>query len=101
MYTPFKLDKVRNFKFGMRAIDRIEKELKTSVGKLDLDDLTMEQASIIIWAGLAHEDKDLTPDKVIDLIDEHSSLVKALKTMAEAFGESFSGDEVTGEESKN
>ncbi len=57
--------------------------------------LTMEEYATLIWAGLVHEDKDLTPDKVIDLIDEHSSLVDVTRDMWKALNETFT---VEGEE---
>lgn len=91
MYTPIKLDKVRNFRFGMKAISVIEKALKTNVAKLDFDNLTMEDTATIIWAGLVHEDKELTPERIMDLIDEHSDIKTALEVMGKAFNESFGG----------
>lgn len=98
MYTPFQLDKVRNFRYGMKAISVIEKALKTSVSKLDFNNLTMEDTATIIWAGLVHEDKELTPDKVMDLIDDHSDIQTAIETMGKAFNESFGGN---GKKKKN
>lgn len=98
MFHPIKLDKVRNFRFGMKAVHLIEKNLKIkSINDLDLDNLSMEDTATVMWAGLVHEDKELTPEKVMDLVDEHSSLVTALNEMGKAFTESFSG----GEEPKN
>ena len=92
MFYPIKLDKMRNFRYDMRAIDRIEKAFGKPLMKIDeLQDpsfLTVEQAATLIWAGLAHEDKDLTPDKVIDLVSEHSTQYEALKEMWKAFYES-------------
>lgn len=90
-YSPIKLDKVRNFRYGMKALHLIEKSLGVSVNNLDLNDLTMEQCATIMWAGLFHEDKDLTPEKVMDLVDEHSSLVEAIQDMSKAFEAAFSG----------
>jgi hypothetical protein len=97
-YTPIKLDKVRNFRYGMKAVSVIEKSLNTNVSKLDFDNLTMEDTATIIWAGLVHEDKDLTPDKVMDLIDDHSDIQTAIETMGKAFNEAFSGN---GKKGKN
>lgn len=94
MFTPIELDKTRNFRYGMRAIDYIEKKLKKPIGKIDLEELTMEQTAIIICAGLVHEDSKLTPSKVMDLIDDKGNLQEVLKVMAKAFGESFNGGEV-------
>lgn len=88
-YYPIQLDKVRNFRYGMKAISLIEKKFKKPVSQIDMDNLTMEDAAIFIWAGLQHEDKDLTPDKVMDLVDEYSSITEVLKAMSEAFQGAF------------
>lgn len=98
-YHPIKLDKVRNFKYGMKALHLIEKKFKKPASKLDMDNLTMEDAAVLIWAGLQHEDKDLTPDKVMDLVDDHSDITTVLGAMSEAFQGAFGAGEVT--EGKN
>lgn len=100
-FTPFKLDKMRNFRYGMKALHLIEKTLGVSVSNMDLDNLTMEQTAIIIWAGLQWEDKELTPEKVMDLVDEHSSLTQAITAMGDAFKEAFSGNAANGALLKN
>ena len=95
-YIPVELDKIRNFKYGMRAIDRIEKKTGKPLMQIEgMQDgnLSMEHYAIVIWAGLAHEDKELTPDKVMDLIDEHSSLRKVSKEMWKALNEVFENDD--------
>lgn len=103
-YYPIKLDKVRNLRYGMRAIDRIEKKLKKKIGDIDgatIGNLSMEEYATFIWAGLVHEDKDLTPNKVMDLIDEHSSLGTISKEMWTAFNAMYAGeDEKEGKEEK-
>lgn len=93
-YTPIELDKVRNFRYGMRAISLIEKKFKKPVSKIDMDSLTMEETATIIWAGLQHEDKELTPDKVMVLIDDYSSLPTVMKAMNEAFQGAFGVGEI-------
>ena len=97
MYTPFKLDKVRNFRYGMRALHQIEKMLNVRIAKLDFDDLSQYQIAVIVWAGLVHEDIALNPDIVMDLIDEHSSITEIAQVMAQAFQDAFA----TGEEGKH
>lgn len=95
-YYPIKLDKVRNLKYGMRAIDLIEKKFGKPIMAIEgLQEglLTMEEYATLIWAGLVHEDKNLTPDKVIDLIDEHSSLVEVTRDMWKALNETFTVEE--------
>lgn len=92
-YFPIKLDKTRNFRYGMRALDQIEKKLKKPISKIDMNNMTMHDLAVFIWAGLYHEDKDLTPEKVMDLVDEYSSLQEISVAMTEAFQESVGGDE--------
>lgn len=89
MYTPIQLDKIRNFRYGMKAISLIEKKLKTPIGKLDMSNLTMEDTAIIIWAGLVHEDRNLNPDKVMDLVDEYSNIQVVSEKMSEALQAAF------------
>lgn len=99
-YYPIELDKVRNLKYGMRAISLIEKKYKKPMMKIEginNGELSMEDYATLIWAGLVHEDKSLTPDKVMDLIDEYSSLKKVSEAMWNALNEVFADDE-TGEE---
>lgn len=93
MFTSIKLDEIRNFRFGMKAIALIEKELDKSVSELDFDNMRMQDAAVIMWAGLVHEDKELTPDKVMELVDDHSDIKTAFEKMAEAFQEAFGADE--------
>ena len=93
MYYPIDLDKTRNFRYGMKAISLIEKKLKKPVAKIDMENLTMEDAAIMIWAGLQHEDKSLTPDKVMDLVDDHSGISTVIQAMGEAFQGAFGVEE--------
>ena len=92
-YYPIQLDKSRNFRYGMKAISLIEKKFKKPVSKIDMENLTMEDAATLIWAGLQHEDKDLTPDKVMDLIDDYSDIQTVLTAMSEAISGAFGGGE--------
>lgn len=91
-FYPIQLDKMRNFKYGMKALHLIEKKLGKPVAKIDMENLTMEDAATLIWAGLQHEDKDLTPDKVMDLVDEYSNIPAVMQAMGEAFAAAFGAD---------
>ena len=97
-YYPIELDKVRNFRYGMRAISLVEKKFKKPMAKIDMDNLTMEDAATLIWAGLQHEDKSLTPDKVMDLVDDHSTLPKVMETLTEALMGAFGQEDAAAEE---
>lgn len=101
-FYPIQLDKTRNLRYGMRALSLIEKKLKKPVAKIDMENLTMEDTATIIWAGLQHEDKDLTPDKVMDLVDEYSNIPAVMQAMGEAFASAFGIDKPgEKEEAKN
>lgn len=91
MYYPIQLDKARNFRYGMKAISLIEKKFKKPMAKIDFESMTMEEMAVFLWAGLAHEDRDLTPDKVMDLVDEHSDVVTAVNAAMEAVNAKFGG----------
>lgn len=90
-YCPIQLDKVRNFRYGMKAISLVEKKFKKPVTKIDMDNMTMEDAAVMIWAGLQHEDKNLTPEKVMNLVDDYSDIQTVLTAMGEAFQAAFGG----------
>lgn len=102
-YYPIQLDKSRNFKYGMRALDRVEKKLKTKLTKLDMNDLSMEETATLIWAGLVHEDNKLTPENVMDLIDDYSTVAEVTEVMNEAVNAAFgvSDEEEKDPETKN
>lgn len=80
---------MRNFRYGMKALHLIEKTLNVRVAKLDFDDLSQYQIAVIVWAGLSHEDAALNPEIVMELIDEHSSIMDIATVMATAFSDAF------------
>ena len=102
-YTEIKLDKTRNLRYGMVALIKIEKKLGKPFSKIDFDggDITYEEVATIIWGGLVHEDPTLTPEKVAELIDEHSDITSAMVTMGEAMQEAFGGKNAPGTAAEN
>lgn len=95
MYTPVEMDKTRNFRFGMRAVDFIEKKFGKPISKVDFENMTMEETATVILAGLIHEDKELTEEKVMDLIDDKGNLEEVLNAMGKAM------QQMGGKNSKN
>lgn len=94
MYTPIELDKNRNFRYGMRAISLIEKKFRKPISQVDMNNLTMLEMATIIWGGLAHEDKNLTPDKIMDIVDDSKITIdKIFITAGEALAKAFGGEE--------
>lgn len=91
MYTPIKLDKTRNLRFRMKACRIIEKHFGKPLAHIRLDECTVEDFMTIMCAGLAHEDKDLTVEKMFDIVDECdinlNSLIEIVYgAMADAYG---------------
>lgn len=86
MYKPIQLDKARNLRYNMVAISLIEETLGVeSVFDLDFEKLSMKKSATIVWAGLVHEDKSLTVEETMNLIDEHSSFVEVMQLVIPAF----------------
>lgn len=89
MFTIYELDKARNLKFNMKALALIEKKLNIKIGQIEQSGIGINEIAVILWAGLQHEDASLTIEKVMDLVDEHSSLDEAAEKIGKAFDESF------------
>lgn len=86
------LDKARNVRFGMKALSMIEKKMGKPLAKLDLSELTIEDLMVVIWAGLVWEDPELTPEKLLDIVDAMDMpLEEVINMLGEALNESFAG----------
>lgn len=95
-FVEYKLDKTRNIKLGMVALSKIKQKLGKSINKIDLEnDMDFYEVAVILWAGLVHEDKELTPELLMELIDEHSDIQSALEKMGEAMTEAFGSPKAT------
>jgi len=88
-FITYELDRPRNLRFGMKAIAMIEDSLGTKISKLDLSDIGIKDLAVFLWAGLAHEDKELTVSKVMDLIDDYSSIQDATDHLSHALEACF------------
>ena len=88
-FVPIKLDKMRNFRYGMVALAKIEELIGKPINELDLTALSINDLKKVIYAGLCHEDAEITPDKVLELIDEHSDIATVSEAMGKAFEEAF------------
>lgn len=89
-YVGIELDKQRNLRFGMVALMKIEEKLGKPFSQIDFEfGLQYSDLAVIIWAGLVHEDKTLTPDKVAELIDDYSDIQTVMVKMGEAMTEAF------------
>lgn len=83
------LDKPRTLRYGMNALIKIEELTGKNLTKLDLDSISVKDLRTIVYAGLFHEDKDLTPEKCADLIDEYSDITTVAGKLGEAMTLAF------------
>ena len=77
--TPITLDRPRSLRFDLNALVAVE----DATGKALQDALTdrsMKSLRVILWAGLRHEDADLTLDDVGSFVDA-SALDVALEAL--------------------
>jgi hypothetical protein len=63
------LDRPRRLKFGFKAI-RLIREKFGDREVSDLMNMKVDEMSTVAWAGLIHEDQELTAEKVEALLDE-------------------------------
>lgn len=89
MMTPIQLDQMRYLRYGMKALSLIEKKIGCRIATLDFEQLNLEQLAVVWWAGLVHEDPKLTPDRLMDLVDDHASIETMMQAMATAMTEAF------------
>lgn len=69
-FIPIQLDKARNLRYSLKALSRIEDELGCSIAGIDFSNVSIKQVVTFIWAGLIHEDKSLSVDDVMDMLDD-------------------------------
>ena len=83
------LDKARNLRYGINALCTIEELIGKPITTLDLNKLTMVELRAILFAGLVHEDKSLTQEKVGSLIDDYTNISDISAKLGEAFTLAF------------
>ena len=83
------LDKPRTLRYGINAFAKIEDLTNKPLVKLDLKNVGIKDLLIITYAGLCHEDSNLTIEKVGDIIDEYSSLGEIAEKVGEALTLAF------------
>jgi hypothetical protein len=83
------LDKLRTLRYGMNALIKIEELTEKSITQLDLKNISIKDLRAMVYAGLFHEDDNLTPEKVGDLIDGYSELSLIAEKLGEAMTLAF------------
>ena len=97
MYIPVTFEKARNFRYGLAAIDLIEKRLGKRISEIDFRKFgrstTVMEKTIILWAGLVHEDPTLTPESLLEIMDKNNVLLAdVIPLMFDAIDNGFGGD---------
>jgi len=65
-----KLDKVRHLRLAAKGMVEFEKITGKNLLKgLNLDEMTIGDEVALMWACMIHEDKELTYDDVLDMVD--------------------------------
>ena len=95
------LDRPRNLKLTFNAMCEAEGVLKHAVVR---GDFGLEDIRALLWAGMKHEDRSLTLNRVGDLMNE-ADIPLVMEQLAEALGDFFGekavaeGDDNKGEDS--
>jgi hypothetical protein len=97
--VPIKLDKERNLKFGFAAMMALEKELEgKSFFEIVKEVQTKPTITLmvhLVWAGLIHEEKSLTVERVTKILD-NSDFEDLIGKINEAVGLSLKEDDDQG-----
>jgi hypothetical protein len=79
---------------GFRGLQLFKKITGKSLAKLDIENNDMEDfVPAIFYAGLVHEDKELTLEITTDLIDKNLGVAEALKLLPELMEATFGKEE--------
>lgn len=79
------LDKQRNLYFSLNSLELIEELTGKTIDKL-ADGMSISMLKAVVYAGLVHEDKELTPEIVGEMIGFDD-----IKELSDAIGEAFGG----------
>jgi len=87
------LDRPRQLRYGINALVRIEELTGRAITQLELEQLAMTDLRIILYAGLCHEDANLTLEQVGDLLDDFGDLPQVAEKLGEALSLAFAPGE--------
>ena len=98
-------DKTHQLRFTFNSFIRLEEELGIAISEIDKIFPTVDKdgktagyvklkdVRAFFWAGLIHEDKDLTPEEAGELIEEAGGITGVVEKLVEAFSNAFPADE--------
>jgi len=85
--VPIELDRLRNIRIGIKAMQTIKSVLKKPLDRVDLADV--DELLTVLMIGLHHEDNSVTKDQLADWIDEHTDLETVIKATTDAILEAY------------
>jgi hypothetical protein len=68
-FIKVELDKERTLRYTMNALAEIEDCLGVPLSEMKDVKMTMKNVRVILWAGLIHEDENLTQEQVGNMVD--------------------------------
>lgn len=83
-YVAIELDRTRTLKYDLNALILLEENLGVTIDKLGEVQMGLRTLRTLIWAGLIHEDPELTQEQVGSWID-----ISNIHTIREKFIEAF------------
>lgn len=96
MYIPIKLDKTRNLLLGFEAMQLFKKMTGKSLARLDFENEDFEDyVPTMLYCGLVHEDREITLEKTVELLDEHLGLKGTMDLLPMIMEEVFGKQDLT------
>ena len=98
-------DQTYQLRFTFNSFIRLEEELGIPISDIDkifptenkdgkvVGSVNLRDVRAFFWAGLIHENKDLTLEEAGELIEEAGGIVGIVETLVKAFSNAFPADE--------
>lgn len=96
MYTEILLDKPRQLRFDITAVRDLEAAVGQPLGLIwqQLGQMGINALCLALWAGLKHEDKGLTQNLVVKIVERYIANGGKLKPIITAVTEAFEASDV-------
>lgn len=91
-FVAIQLDKKRTLRYTLNSLAEIEDRLGVPLSEMGDMKMTIKNVRVILWAGLIHEDPELTEQEVGNMVDLEN-FQEVQDKVAEAFAMSQSKNE--------
>lgn len=91
MYTQVNLDKPRNLRFDIHAVRDLESALGLPTGVIwqQLGQMSINALCLALWAGCKHEDRALTQNLMVKIVERYIASGGKLKPVITAVTDAF------------